>query len=214
MTLGGLALGIGMLVDNAIVVLENIYRFRQEGYSRKEAAIQGAQEVGMAVTASTLTTVAVFLPMVFVEGITATLFKEFSLTVAMSLAASLVVSLTRIPMLCSKFLKVDRMQGKKHQGRFRLFDFLYDSFDKVFAKLESVYKRILKWALGHRKSTIVIAFVVFVSSMASIAMVGMEFFPTTDESQFMINVSLPQGSELENTHGVVLEIEKMLLSTD
>lgn len=210
MTLGGLALGVGMLVDNAIVVLENIYRFRQEGYSRKESAIKGAQEVGMAVTASTLTTVAVFLPMVFVEGITSAIFKEFSLTVAMSLGASLVVSLTLIPMLCSKFLKVDKMQGKKHKGRFRLFDFLYDSFDKVFAKVESIYRRILKWALGHRKTTVAIAVIIFVTSMASTVMVGAEFFPATDEGQFNVNVSLPDGSELANTNEVVSDIENKL----
>lgn len=210
MTLGGLALGVGMLVDNAIVVLENIYRFRQDGYSRKEAAVKGAQEVGMAVTASTLTTVAVFLPMVFVEGITSAIFKEFSLTVAMSLGASLVVSLTLIPMLCSKFLKVDRMQGKKHQGRFRLFNFLYDSFDRVFAKIEAAYKRILKGALGHRKITVTIAVVVFIATLASVGMVGAEFFPTTDEGEFAVNISLPEGSDLENTHEVVLEIEESL----
>ncbi|SKC83191.1 efflux RND transporter permease subunit [Maledivibacter halophilus] len=210
MTLGGLALGVGMLVDNAIVVLENIYRFRQEGYSRKEAAVKGAQEVGMAVTASTLTTIAVFLPMVFVEGITSAIFKEFSLTVAMSLGASLVVSLTLIPMLCSKFLKVDRMQGKKHKGRFRLFDFLYDSFDKVFARIESRYSKILKWALGHRKSTVTIAVLIFVVSMASVAMVGAEFFPETDEGQFTVNISLPEGSDLKNTKAIVLEVEENL----
>lgn len=214
MTLGGLALGVGMLVDNAIVVLENIYRFRQDGYSRKEAAIKGAQEVGMAVTASTLTTVAVFLPMVFVEGITSALFKEFSLTVAMSLGASLIVSLTIIPMLCSKFLKVDKMQGKKHHGKFRLFDFLYDSFDTIFAKLESIYKRVLKGALEHRKITVTIAIVIFVTSLASVSKVGAEFFPTTDEGEFTVNISLPEGSDLENTDEVVLEIENNLKSIE
>jgi len=214
MTLGGLALGVGMLVDNAIVVLENIYRFRQDGYSRKEAAVKGAQEVGMAVTASTLTTVAVFLPMVFVEGITSALFKEFSLTVAMSLGASLVVSLTLIPMLCSKFLKVDRMQGKKHHGKFRIFDFLYDSFDSIFAKVESIYKRILKGALGHRKTTVAIALAIFITSLASVGMVGAEFFPATDEGEFAVNISLPEGSELGNTHEVVLEIEDSLKSIE
>ncbi|WP_432406622.1 efflux RND transporter permease subunit [Wukongibacter sp. M2B1] len=214
MTLGGLALGVGMLVDNAIVVLENIYRYMQDGYSRKDAAINGAKEVGMAVTASTLTTVAVFLPMVFVEGITAILFREFSLTVTMSLVASLVVSLTLIPMLCSKFLRVDEMQGKEHHGRFRIFDFIYDSFDKVFTRLESRYKKILKWALGHRKSTVGIAIVIFIVSMGSIGMVGTEFFPTTDEGEFSVNISLPEGSELENTNEIVLEIEDKIQSIE
>ncbi len=214
MTLGGLALGIGMLVDNAIVVLENIYRYRSDGYSKKEAAIKGAKEVGMAVTASTLTTVAVFLPLVFVEGITSILFREFALTVTMSLGASLVVSLTLIPMLCSKFLRVDRIQRKEHGGIFKFFDFIYSSFDKIFTRVESRYKRILKWALGHRKSTVAIAFIVFIVSIGSIGMVGMEFFPTTDEGEFMVNVSLPQGSELDSTHEIVLEIEEMLESIE
>ncbi|SDK67753.1 efflux RND transporter permease subunit [Natronincola ferrireducens] len=106
MTLGGLALGIGMLVDNAIVVLEDIYRFRTEGYSRKEAAIKGASEVGVTVTASTLTTIAVFVPITFVGGITSTIFRELAMTVTLSLLASLLVSLTLIPMLSSKILKV------------------------------------------------------------------------------------------------------------
>ncbi|RKD33520.1 efflux RND transporter permease subunit [Thermohalobacter berrensis] len=209
MTLGGLALGVGMLVDNAIVVLENIYRFRQDGYSRIEAAVKGAKEVGMAVTASTLTTVAVFLPIVFTEGITSTLFKELALTVTMSLGASLLVSLTLIPMLSSKILKVDRMQGKKHKG-FKLSSILYDTVDKILMKIQSVYKRILNWSLGHRKSTVLIAILVFVISMASITSVGAEFFPPMDEGQFTISVSLPEGAELEQTDGIVEEIEEKL----
>ncbi|MBB6214621.1 HAE1 family hydrophobic/amphiphilic exporter-1 [Anaerosolibacter carboniphilus] len=210
MTLGGLALGVGMLVDNSIVVLENIYRFRQEGYSRIEAASEGAKEVGMAVIASTLTTVAVFLPMAFVEGMVGAIFKEFALTVCMSLAASLVIALTVVPMLSSKLLKIDEAQGKVHHGRFRLFDFLYDGFDKVFANLEKAYKRILAWALKHRKSTVIIGIVVFVVGMGSIPLVGAEFFPTTDEGEFSVSVSLPTGSELEDTDQVVMEIEGIL----
>jgi HAE1 family hydrophobic/amphiphilic exporter-1 len=210
MTLGGLALGVGMLVDNSIVVLENIYRFRQEGYSRMDAAAEGAKEVGMAVVASTLTTVAVFLPIAFVEGMVATLFKEFALTVSMSLAASLVISLTLVPMLSSKLLKIDEMQGKAHHGRFRVFDFLYDGFDKVFSHIEKIYKRILAWALKHRKSTVSVAIIVFALGMGSIPLVGAEFFPKTDEGEFSVSISLPTGSELENTDEVVTEIEGIL----
>ncbi|MTI68248.1 MAG: efflux RND transporter permease subunit [Firmicutes bacterium] len=214
MTLGGLALGIGMLVDNAIVVLENIYRFRQEGYSRKDAAIKGAKEVGMAVTASTLTTVAVFLPIVFVEGITSTIFKELALTVTMSLFASLAVSLTLIPMLSSKLLKVDKEQGKKHHSRFRLFSWAYDVFDKLFLRVENRYKKILHWSLGHRKSTVFLAILIFAGSLVSLTNVGAEFFPTMDEGQFNISVSLPKGSELESTNKVVTEIEERLFKID
>src|SRR5690606_20329075 len=105
MTLGGLALGVGMLVDNAIVVLDIIYRYRQLGHSAVEAAVNGASEVGLAITASTLTTVIVFLPVVFTSGLTSEIFKELSLTIAFSLLASLLVALTLVPMLSSKLLK-------------------------------------------------------------------------------------------------------------
>lgn len=210
MTLGGLALGTGMLVDNAIVVLENIYRFRQEGYSRKDAAIKGASEVGMAVTASTLTTIAVFLPIVFVEGITSTIFKELALTVTMSLLASLGVSLTLIPMLSSKLLKVDKEQGKAHHSRFRLFSFLYDLFDRIFFKIEAMYKGLLTKSLSHRKTTIFAGVLVFIISMVSITSVGAEFFPSTDEGQLTISVELPDGAEIEETNEIITEIEGML----
>ena len=105
MTLGALALGIGMLVDNAIVVIENIYRHLSMGKDPKEAAREGAREVAGAITASTLTTVAVFLPVVFISGLLGQLFKEFAFTISFSLFASLFVALTVIPMLASKFLK-------------------------------------------------------------------------------------------------------------
>ena len=105
-SLGGLALGVGMLVDNSIVVLENIFRYRQEGYNRLDAAREGSDEISMAVVASTLTTVAVFVPVVFVEGIAAEVFREMALTVSFSLLASLVVALTLVPMLSSKYLRV------------------------------------------------------------------------------------------------------------
>lgn len=208
MTLGGLALGIGMLVDNAIVVLENIYRYRQDGYSRKEAAILGAKEVGMAVTASTLTTLAVFLPIVFTEGITSIMFKELALTVSFSLGASLVVSLTLIPMLSSKLLKVDKNAGKHHDGKAKPFNFVFDLFDKFLSALEKAYKRVLKAALRHRLITVIITLVVFAGSLSTAGLVGAEFFPSMDQGLISISVSLPTGSELSETEEVVNTIEK------
>lgn len=206
MTLGGLALGVGMLVDNAIVVLENIYRFREDGFSRKDAAVKGASEVAMAVTASTLTTVAVFLPIVFVEGITSTIFKELAMTVTLSLIASLMVSLTLIPMLSSKILRIDDKEKKK----LKLFDVIYKGFDVIFKRIEFKYKKLLNWALNHRKSTVLISLLIFLISIASIRSIGAEFFPTTDEGQFSVYISLPDGAELENTDEVVRKIEKKL----
>lgn len=211
MTLGGLALGVGMLVDNSIVVLENIYRFREEGQSRIDAAINGTSEVSMAVTASTLTTIAVFLPIAFVEGITATIFKELALTVTFSLTASLVVSLTLIPMLSSKLLKIDRSEKEKgHSTRFKFISKIYDAFDRGFAGMEAGYKKILDWSLSHRRSTILAAIGIFIVSMVSLITVGAEFFPQADEGSINISVTLPVGAELENTSEILTEIEGVL----
>ncbi|MGI5838851.1 MAG: efflux RND transporter permease subunit [bacterium] len=205
MTLGGLALGIGMLVDNSIVVLENIFRFRQEGHSRAEAAVKGGAEVAMAVTASTLTTVAVFLPIVFVEGITATVFKELALTVTMSLLTSLIVSLTLVPMLSAKLLKINGQNGPTANPR--LFGRFLDGFERLFGRLLDAYRRVLAWALAHRKATVVIGVVTFAVSIASIVFVGAEFFPSMDQGWVTADVSLPAGSELEETDALMRMIE-------
>jgi len=199
MTLGGLALGIGMLVDNSVVVLENIYRFVQDGYDKKEASIKGAQEVAMAVTASTLTTVAVFLPMVFVEGITSIMFREFSLTVTFSLLSSLVISLTLIPMMASKMLVVDQFEGKHHETKFKVIGFFLDKFDVLFKGLENKYKNLLEWSLHHRKTIVVLALFVFIISLLSATLIGMEFMPESDEGTFAISVELEPGAKIDDT---------------
>ncbi len=198
MTLGGLALGVGMLVDNSVVVLENIYRFVQEGYDRKKAAIMGAKEVAMAVTASTLTTIAVFLPMVFVEGITSIMFREFSLTVTFSLVSSLIVSLTLIPMMASKLLVVDEFQGKHHEARFKWMGRLMDRSDKIYSGIEGKYRNLLEWALKHRKTVVLIAGTTFVASILSAFLIGMEFIPEADEGTFAITVELEAGAQIED----------------
>ncbi len=208
MTLGGLALGVGMLVDNAIVVLENIYRFREEGYSRIESAKLGAQEVGMAVLASTLTTIAVFLPIVFTEGLASTLFKELALTVTFSLVASLLMSLTLVPMLASKILKVEKKHKKR---RFGLFTKIFDIFEYFFERIERIYKKLLKGAIVRRKTTIIIAFLIFVVSIASIPFVGTEFFPAMDEGTVSISIELPTGSSLDDTNEIATKIEKLIM---
>ena len=156
MTLGGLALGLGMLVDNSIVVLENIYRYRDMGHSRVESAIQGTNEVSMAVIASTLTTVAVFLPIVFVQGVTSILFKELALTVTFSLVASLVVALTIVPMLSSLILKVDHSKDDKKR---------FSIFDHIFEKVQNFYGNLVKKAINHRKTTVFMALGVFILTL-------------------------------------------------
>ena len=207
MTLGGLALAVGMLVDSAIVVLENIFRFNSEGYSREEAAIQGASEVGMAITASTLTTIAVFIPIMFVEGIVGTIFRDFALTVTLSLAASLVVSLTLIPMLSSKIMKVsEREKGKK-----RKLQPLYNAFDGVYDRVDGTYRKMLSRSLHKRKLTLFIALAIFVGSIASLFVVGMEFLPSTDEGMINMSIGLPLGSDIDKVDEITKKVEEELL---
>ena len=206
MTLGGLALGMGMLVDNSIVVLENIYRFRQDGYSRIDAAKEGAGEVGMAVIASTLTTVAVFLPIVFVEGITSIIFKELALTITFALLSSLLIALTVVPMLSSKILKITCSEKKEVKSRIKIFK----AFDKTFSNVEGKYRALLKKAIGHKLLTIAVAVVIFIGSIFAVVQVGAEFLPSTDEGRISISIELPTGAKLEKTRLYVDEVEELI----
>ena len=195
MTLGGMALGVGMLVDNSIVVLENIFRMNEEGLSSKAAAVKGAKEVSMAVVASTLTTIAVFLPIVFVEGMTATIFRELALTVTFSLFISLLVSLTLIPMLSSKTLKKKKKKERK------------DIFHKFFNKVESFYKSMLNWALNHKGWAVTLAVFIFVATITPLFIIGGDFFPPIDEGTFMVNIALPEGSSFEVVNEIITLME-------
>lgn len=194
MTLGGLALGVGMLVDNSIVVLENIYRYRQNGYSAIDAATQGSSEVGMAIVASTLTTIIVFLPVVFTSGLSAQLFKELALTITFSLLASLFVALTLVPMLSSKMLLVNNKEKKT----------------LLLEKISDWYSRVLAWCLGHRKATMLITTAAFVLSLTLIPKIGAEFLPNMDGGEFSINVNLARGTVLEETTKIVEQVDTIL----
>ncbi len=209
MTLGGLSLAMGRLIDDNIVALENVYRHRKLGYSKWEAAVKGVSEIGMAIVASTLTTVCVFLPIVFVQGITATLFRQLALTVSISLGASLLVSLTLVPTLSSKFmLAEDVPTGRK--GLFGVMDRFSRWFDGLFGRIESGYRHFLHYALHHRKIVIGLSVLVFVLSGLSILTLGAEFMPAADAGQLTVSVKLPDGAKLEETDSVVNQIEKKL----
>jgi HAE1 family hydrophobic/amphiphilic exporter-1 len=195
MTMGGLALGVGMLVDNSIVVLENIYRYREEGFSRAESALKGTEEVGTAVIASTLTTCAVFLPIVFTEGIASQIFRELALTVSLSLVASLIVALSFIPMLSSKILRVKRENGQKKKR----FAGVLDRWESIFGKTEERYLKLLAWSLGHRKRVLAFALGGFILSIALVPLIGMEFIPGMDQGQFSVSIKMPYGTPLSET---------------
>lgn len=205
-SLGGLALGIGMLVDNSIVVLENIYRHREEGKSSFEAAIIGAKEVTMAVFASTMTTIAVFLPIVFVKGFTAIIFKQLSFTVVFSLIASLIIAITVVPMLSSKILKV----GEPKKKEFKFIEKILDVFTKTIEKLSSAYGKLLDYVLHHRKTTVFVAILIFVSSIALVGAVGGEFFPAEDEGSFTVTIETPFGTTLEESDRITKDVEKIV----
>jgi HAE1 family hydrophobic/amphiphilic exporter-1 len=210
MSLGGLALGVGMLVDNGIVVLESIYRYREEGYGRIDAAREGSNEVAMAVTASTLTTIAVFLPIAFIrDNMAIEMFREMALTVTFSLVASLVVALTLVPMMASKILKVERMEDleKKHTP----IAVIDRAFERFFRGMESNYQKLLKWALKHRKTVIFGTALLLILSIALAAMfTGAEFFPQTDEGMFTVKIKLPKGTIVEETAKIAEILEEKL----
>lgn len=212
-SLGGLALGVGMLVDNAIVVLENIYRHREKGASRIDAADEGTTEVGMAVLASTLTTIAVFLPIVFVEGIAAKMFKEMALTVTYSLTASLVVAVTLVPMMASKILKVEKVDEIKRR---KITTKIFDKWSAVLDKVDKGYRRVLHWTIHHRVKAALITIGVFIGTLLipAFGLVGMEFFPASDEGSFSISITLPKGTVIEETFEVVEQVQARLESIE
>jgi CzcA family heavy metal efflux pump len=210
-TLGGLALGVGRLVDDAIVVLENIYRHRNAGQSPSEAAIQGSGEVGLAVLASTVTTLVVFLPVAFITGIAKLLFTPLALTVAFSLIASYFVSLTVIPVLSRKYLhpEADEILPSSPTTLQRLKWRLKLMFDRI----DSGYQSLLGWALGHRKTVVISVVAVLLASLPLYFFIGTEFFPSMDESQFRFWVQLPVGTRLEESARVASRMEEVIQQT-
>ncbi|MDP2971949.1 MAG: efflux RND transporter permease subunit, partial [Deltaproteobacteria bacterium] len=207
MTLGGLALGVGRLVDDAIVVLENINRHMERGESPEEASYKGASEVNKPVVAATITSIIVFLPLVFVKGIAALLFVQMAYTVAFSLLASLFDSLTLIPLLTAKFLRPRKPREKPSWSHGILL-----KTQPFFLWLDQLYQNTLQFALFHRKLVISGVVAVFAGSLFLIPLIGTEFFPTSDEGQVRMSMRLAVGSSLEETKKVVEEVEEIVFS--
>jgi len=204
MTIGGLALGVGMLVDNAVVVIESIFRNIEEGKGRKKASVIGTSEVGMAITASTLTTVAVFLPMLYTKGMVGKLSRGMALTVAFALFASLFVALTIVPMMASRIL-LKAKEGKVGK--------LIPQFSgKSFRRFQNRYKELLQWVLQHRRIVILAALGLFVVSLGLFRFVGMEFMTSQDSDFFFMMTKLPVGTPLEKTDLFVQQVEDTLLA--
>ncbi|MDR1616178.1 MAG: efflux RND transporter permease subunit [Syntrophomonadaceae bacterium] len=210
-TLGGLALGLGRMVDDSIVVYENIYRHRSMGLSMKEAALKGTRQVGRAVIASTMTILAVFLPILFTEGIAGILFKPMAITISFAILCSLFVSLTVIPFLSSRFLSDKSMGFNEYAGKgAKRFSGFSSRTGKAIDSLGEKYKRALKWALRHRKLVIAATSAAMIGSLAFIPLIGAEFMPAMDSGQISVSISSDKGNKLENTDAIVIQIEERL----
>ncbi len=190
-TFGGLALGIGMLVDCSIVVLENIYRHQESGVAPIESALIGTKEVWAAIMASTLTTIVVFFPVVFLRGMSGIMFQQMAYVVTFSLLCSLIVATTLIPMISSKFLRL----GKKDKSN--KWHKIYALSGKALQQIESEYAKILNWALTHKKTVIIATLILFAISVFLVRFIGVELMPAADEGEVRIDMEMAVGTRLE-----------------
>ncbi len=213
MTLGGLALGVGMMVDSSIVVLENIYRRREQEHDEPAAAaVKGTEEVGGAIIASTITTLVIFLPIIFVRGVTGMLFKEFAYVVVISLACSLFVALTMVPMLSSRLLK-QPVRGGGVQGAPSWLRRAGAAAQQLFDGLDDFYHGILDGTLRHRAVTVVGSFLLLGLSVLLVPFIGSEFLPPSDEGEVDVSGEMEIGTRLDLVDRQTLKIEEVINET-
>lgn len=205
MSLGGITLGVGMIVDNSIVVLENIFTYRADGYDRLEACTKGTGEVIGAVIASTLTTVAVFLPIALSGGMAGMMFKEFCITIVALLLSSLIISVTLVPLLCYFLLGSTKQQSIKPQG---------SGATPITEKpLSRAYRSSLNFLITHRWAGVALTVVICIVSVLSVSQAGMELIPEMDEGQVSVTVSMPNGSTMEDTAAIEDRIAAIAVDT-
>lgn len=207
MTFGGLALGIGMIVDASIVVLENTFRHMEKlGKDRVQASVEGSEEVWSAILASILTHMGVFVPLLFLTGVSSVMFKQLSVVVIFSLGMSLFVAVTLVPVLCSKLLKlptpVDQRRGL--MGR------LYTWSERGLDGLDEGYRAILHKALVHRPTVLLVGTGLFILALALINSIGFELMPQTDEGEVTVDMELPVGTRIERSEAVINRLEQMI----
>ena len=205
MSLGGITLGVGMIVDNSIVVLENIFTYRADGYDRMDACTKGTGEVIGAVIASTLTTVAVFLPIALSGGMAGMMFKEFCITIVALLLSSLIISITLVPLLCYFLLGGTKQQSIKPQG---------SGATPITEKpLSRAYRSSLNFLITHRWAGVALTVVICIVSVLSVSQAGMELIPEMDEGQVSVAVSMPNGSTMEDTAAIEDRIAAIAVDT-
>lgn len=208
-SLGGISVGVGMLVDNSVVVIESIYRYRTTlGYGKIKGTYRGAKEVVTSIVGSTLTTVVVFLPFIFVSGMLIQMMKDLAYAIVFSLTMSLFTAVTIVPMLAGNYVNnVHRNHAPKPFG---FINTLLNLFDKAIKKLDAVYGRFLKWAVWHKKRTILVVLAIFIGSMCLVPSIGMELMPSSDEGSFSVTVTAPKGSKLEVVNNLSLQAEEII----
>lgn len=206
MTLLALSLVVGILVDDAIVVLENIYRHMEMGKNKVRAALDGVSEIGVTVTSITLVIIVVFLPISLTSGLVSNILREFCLTVVIATALSLLVSFTVVPWLSSRFGKLEHLTGKNLFERFILW------FERILDRFTEWVTSVLKWALHHKAITLISVLVLLIASFALIGggFIGGEFIPKGDRGQFIVSIELPKDAALEQTNQMTMKAEAFL----
>jgi HAE1 family hydrophobic/amphiphilic exporter-1 len=197
-SLMSLAIASGMVVDNGVVVLENIIRHREQGESPAEAAVSGAGEMGLAITASTMTTVVVFVPLMFLTGLAGIVFKQLGFVIVITLLASLFTALSLTPMLASRWIR-----GGSENGREGWMAVFYRWTEKGFQWVEDGYGGLLGWSLAHRKTVFLLAVAVFISSLSLIPFLSTSFLPVVDSGAMSIDLRLAEGTRIEETSRTV-----------
>ncbi len=211
MTLAGLALGVGMLVDNSIVILENIYSYRERGTKATVAAILGSQEMTSAILSSTLTTICVFLPLIMFSaelGVIGQMFSGLTFTIVFSLLCSLIVAVLLVPVLASKYLKLERAAELQRVGFIGKID---RALGSAFERLDTVYARAVRKVLKRKAILIVTIIALFIASVVLIPVVGFEFMPTEATTTVTLNLEMPKGTRLEITEEIIRQMEVIAL---
>jgi len=208
MTLMALSLVIGILIDDAVVVRESIYRHMEHGEDPVTAARNGTSEIGLAVMATTFTILAVFLPVGFMTGIVGQFFKSFALTIAFAVSISLLVAFTLDPMLSSRFVRFIPLEVRMRSRTGRFLERVGHFYDRI----DQQYHRLLGWAVEHPWKIIATATVVFMASLSTLSVLGTEFVPEEDRGEFVVNVEVPPGTAFEQTVSYVADVEKVVKS--
>lgn len=208
-SLGGMSVGVGMLVDNSVVMLENIYRYRTTlGYGKVKGTYRAGREVRSSLIASTLTTIVVFIPFVFVSGMMMQMMTDLALAIVFSLAMSLISAMTVVPMLAGNY--VNNVHRNKAPKKLDFINKMLNMFDIGMKKLSELYGRFLRWAVWHKKRTLSCVLLVFLASLCMLPSVGMELMPSSDEGTFSVTVKAPKGSNLDTVDALSLQVEEIL----